>query len=497
MKSAKNTVPDCVNMPYPNRLKTKKISLLLILIVLFSAGDCAGWLKENKSYDHFILPGGLNTKNKSAINYFLTAWKSMESAKLEEAAYYFQLSLKKDPEFPQAFFGLGLVYLKMNKFPEALVFLDLAHDKGQSNAIFIAEIEKTKKLVANASGEWYENIARKAVTENRHGEAIIYLKNALLFKPDDLDLKIQLAESLLQHHDYKESIDLFKTILQIQPDSIPAIRGILMDYVELNDYNSAKSIIESIDFSQISDDKILVLKKHIENRLKVISMPPEYRHSVNKKSITRGDFANLMIHIIGMDNIHKIALKPDPINYIIDISDHWAKNSIITMVSNGIMQVYENSTFRPDKIFTRIELAETIYKILKDRFPEELSDAHSVIFTDVSPINPCYEPVFWIVNRNLMKVSDDHKFYPYNPISGEETQQLLRNINNFLNEVSPDVARMASKSSQIIEITTRINSGVGNNFRPLKWSLINEDGKFYIVCTYGPMSLRNQGKCNF
>lgn len=55
--------------------------------------------------------------------------------------------------------------------------------------------------------------------------------------------------------------------------------------------------------------------------------------------------------------------KPDPAAFS-DISDHWAKESILSLLTKGIIEGYPDKTIRPDKEITRAEIAKLIAVML-------------------------------------------------------------------------------------------------------------------------------------
>jgi hypothetical protein len=57
-----------------------------------------------------------------------------------------------------------------------------------------------------------------------------------------------------------------------------------------------------------------------------------------------------------------------------DIEGHWSMNSIMKMQNLGILQGYEDGTFRPERILTMAELAVIIDKLVGERLDTTLDD---------------------------------------------------------------------------------------------------------------------------
>ncbi|MGG1516687.1 polysaccharide lyase family 8 super-sandwich domain-containing protein [Paenibacillus oryzisoli] len=74
-------------------------------------------------------------------------------------------------------------------------------------------------------------------------------------------------------------------------------------------------------------------------------------------SISRAEFATIVakaFHINGSPNLASIS----------DVNNHWAKASILALASMGIIDGYEDGTFKPDKTITRAEIIAIISRIV-------------------------------------------------------------------------------------------------------------------------------------
>ena len=101
-----------------------------------------------------------------------------------------------------------------------------------------------------------------------------------------------------------------------------------------------------------------------------------------------------------------------------DISNHWAKDNIQKFIDAGIINGYQDDTFRPDNNMTRAEFATILSKLLDDpNVPTE----HR--YTDV-PENAWY---FDAVQKlcTLQIVSEDEKFNPQNNVTREQVMVML------------------------------------------------------------------------
>jgi len=427
-KLANESAQNWTGMSYNNFLQVYITPVLLLFILIITTEDCAGWRKDGVSSDPVFVAGGLDTDVKQARIDFISGWKSLENQDYDGAIYFFRQALNSDPEFPQAYYGMSIAFTRLIKVQEAIVFLDLALSKGASNGLFVQEVTEFRNNLNTITARWYIDNARNAMTNNRWSEAVLSLKNALVYLPDNNELKLLLAESLLNYHDYAESYKIYEEILGSESDSEPAFIGIIKACIGMNNYETAGSIIESFDPDRFEDEELHALIKHVRNRLNFKSLSDEYREALQKEAITRGDFAAFLTNILGHEIISQLSTPSVNIPDIVDISNHWAKDSILSILVGGLIEIYENSTFRPEKNLTRYELAEVIYNILNSLNIQTDSDDSSIYIPDVSTITPCYEIIRWVIGRRLMNLGSSQEFRLFGTVSGSEIMEILAKI---------------------------------------------------------------------
>ncbi|NOU96924.1 hypothetical protein GC093_27415, partial [Paenibacillus sp. LMG 31456] len=74
-------------------------------------------------------------------------------------------------------------------------------------------------------------------------------------------------------------------------------------------------------------------------------------------SITRAEFATIISKAF---NIHFTSNT----SVVSDVDNHWAKESINALASHGIINGYEDGTFKPDKTITRAEIVAIISRVV-------------------------------------------------------------------------------------------------------------------------------------
>lgn len=105
-----------------------------------------------------------------------------------------------------------------------------------------------------------------------------------------------------------------------------------------------------------------------------------------------------------------------------DIDSHWAKESIIDFVSKGILNGYEDNTFKPDNSITRAEFVKIVNKVFG------FSEVGEVKFTDVNENDWYYNELQIAVNKGYINGYEDNTFRPNNQITRQEAASIISNI---------------------------------------------------------------------
>ena len=105
--------------------------------------------------------------------------------------------------------------------------------------------------------------------------------------------------------------------------------------------------------------------------------------------------------------------------------DHWAYKTINNMKEKGILNGYEDGTFKPDKEVTREEFVQILYKSINSPkiYEENLQN-----YYDVPSSRWSYNPVQYL-GYSLKETSDGYTyFYPERPILREEVAVILSDV---------------------------------------------------------------------
>lgn len=130
-----------------------------------------------------------------------------------------------------------------------------------------------------------------------------------------------------------------------------------------------------------------------------------------------------------------------PVNNNISFSDmdksHWAYESIIKMAEKGIINGFEDGTFKPEDYITRAEFSKVLFGIGKfkdmdldaDFGNKNLSD---IEFSDVSVDDWFYEEVGTLAKIGIINGSDD-LFLPNDNISRQDAALMVKRLVDYKN----------------------------------------------------------------
>lgn len=101
-----------------------------------------------------------------------------------------------------------------------------------------------------------------------------------------------------------------------------------------------------------------------------------------------------------------------------DIDNHWAKNEIDFMISEGVINGYEDGTFKPNNNMSKVEF----YKVINHLMGYE-DMAEEVEFEDVKETDWFYEEVLKALAKGYLE--DGEKLNPNELITREEVARII------------------------------------------------------------------------
>ena len=305
--------------------------------------------------------------------------------------------LKQDPDHPWA--RPRYIEIQQRKTQQALNTAQQARDGGvlesAQSAYLKALYYSPQNLEAHmALSDIY---LEKGETEN----ALVHLKAARAESPDDPRVLKTYGEALFQSENYKQSLETYQKVLELEPENTQAQERI----------------------------------EQLKNRLGIFELPSQYENIPAQDAVSKEDVAALIG--VKFDPFLKETGKNPPI--IIDISTSWATEFIIQATSLGLLDIYPNHTFQPGKIVTRAQMAEILFRLIRYLrqqgfdFVQQISPQNIEIM-DVSSDNFYYHPIVMMVSYDFMNLASGRRFHPDRPVTGNEAIQLMDIILSQINE---------------------------------------------------------------
>jgi len=266
------------------------------------------------------------------------------------------------------------------------------------NFLAQGDIERSKQSFLKTlyysphSPEAHLALAEIYKADNKFQKALVHLEAISSHEAKNPDFLKNYAETLFRAEQYTKSLEVYKQLLELQPEN-----------------QEIQSRIESL-----------------KNKLGIFELPNQYHTIPSKEAISREEIASLLA-VKFQEIIDEAKGKP---RIIIDISTSWATKFILKMTSLGILEVYPNHTFQPQKIITRAEMAEILLRFIDflkkkgcgliQQFPPE-----RIRISDVSSDNYYHYPITQILSYQIMDLSPGKAFRPDQPVSGQEVVKIL------------------------------------------------------------------------
>jgi len=341
---------------------------------------------------------------------------------IQKAEEFFKAALLAYPDLVLIRVGLAQIYLKTGREDSAftefrsIIRLDPEHSwakprytafKSQKTTMALqearafvsaGETEKGKASYLKAlfyspkSVDAHFSLASIYNKENNHQSALIHLKAASTYAPEDSEILKLYGDILFTIQDHKESLKIYESLSLLEPDN-PQIK-----------------------------ERLEIIK----SRLGIFELPSQYDNIPNSEAVTKEDVA-AMLGVKFKDIIEDPTQQP---TIIVDIATSWAAKFILKMTTLGLLDVYANHEFQPNKIMSRAELAEILVRLIVylekkgHNFIQQIPPDRIQI-ADVTPSNFYYQPILTIISYDIMSLYSNKTFKPDTPITGRETISLF------------------------------------------------------------------------
>ncbi|MDX9753211.1 MAG: tetratricopeptide repeat protein, partial [bacterium] len=133
----------------------------------------------------------------------------------KQAVDALEKALKEHPDDVDVLCQLGWAYLNTNQSTRAFHMWNLAQKKGQGH-----------NQVLDHMVRGYTIYGKRLKDQRILNQALVQFKNALKYEPNNLDIRLELADTYFQAHNYSASLREFQRILDIDPRHKAARQGV-------------------------------------------------------------------------------------------------------------------------------------------------------------------------------------------------------------------------------------------------------------------------------
>ena len=395
------------------------------------------------------------------------AWRALQAGYLTQASVGFSRALNVNREFFPALAGLGYVALAERQPTLALErFREVLVDEpsyvpawvGQAESLLLSSMEfealrayekalalnpaldTVKRRVEVLRFRRLQNLitaAQKADIDGRHVAAAQAYSEALEISPESAYLYRGLALTEREIGNVGSALENITRANSLEPSNPNGFifqAEILESMGDLEGAEQAYSEASRLDPSNINTARLATLRA----RLALSRLPPSYRTISDSVSVTRGELAAL----VGVRLNSLLFILPRDVTILItDTRGHWADPWVRTVTQAGVMEVFPNHTFEPNRILQRGELAKMVDSLLiviGNRFPEKVVDwkNQNIDFSDLSRRNIQYESAAIAVASGVMSKLQDGTFQLTGFVSGQEAIEVVDRLLDIYEEAT-------------------------------------------------------------
>ncbi|MFO7866128.1 MAG: tetratricopeptide repeat protein [Candidatus Aminicenantes bacterium] len=280
--------------------------------------------------------------------------------------------------------------------------LNAAQDARESGDTESAQAAFLKALYYSpANIQAHMSLAEIYLEEEETEKALVHLKAARTESPNDPRILKSYGEALFQTEQFKQSLEVYERVADLRPEDSQAEQRI----------------------------------EQLKNRLGIFELPSQYDNIPARDAVSKEDVAGLIGVNFGA-YLEETGKNP-PI--LIDISTSWATEFILQTTALGLLDIYPNHTFQPEKIVTRAQMAEILFRLvryLKEQghtFVQQVSP-QNIEIADVSSDNFYYHPIIMMISYDFMSLSRGQRFHPDRPVTGNEAIRLINIVLSQMDE---------------------------------------------------------------
>ncbi len=340
----------------------------------------------------------------------------------------YKRALELEPSLVEASIALGTIYMDQGKYELALKYLNTAlklqpnHPKAKLTQQKLARQYLKQGIAFRDSADWKQ--------------ARISFQSAIQADKQSGEAYLELGGVYIYQRQYRPAVDNLKLAAGIIPENALVWKRLGEAYLGLYEYDQARKALQHNLMLNTDDQESKKLLQLVQQELyRDRPVPVEFMKISYAKAITRGQLAALFALNLRLPPGKSLASLDVPV-VIPDISAHWAKEYIIYVVRNRLMNEYPNHYFLPEANISRGEAASIVDKALQQlaevrTLPDESGNR---LYKDVSPENQYYGAVNRVTALGIMSPQATGIFGVTQKLSGLEALEIVDRLAEFLSQ---------------------------------------------------------------
>jgi len=431
--------------------RTRAVAAAIIALLLAAcAAKMPPALPTTLKYPDFVYPAVpqqlLKSPQGTAVD---LGWRYLQNDDLGAADREFSTALKRTTTFAPAQAGLGWVALARKDYQRALTTFDkaLMTDRDYVPAILgraqsllalkrdndalgafehalavdssLVDVRRRVEVLRFRSVQEVIENARKTAASGRFNDARAAYQRAIEASPESAFLYRELATLERKQGDLAAALMHFRKAVELDASDAASWQetGTLLE--DQGDFEGAAAAYRRAAAIESSAELTARIAAATE-KAREAKLPAEFKAIRESPQVTRGELAAL----IGLRLEALLKSVPSKQVVLTDIRGYWAASYITTVVNAGVMDAFQNHTFKPRQRVRRVDLASAVSRIinlLAQRQPElraRLSERPKI--ADLAPAHLNYPAVAAAVSTGVVPLLEGQRFQITRPVTGAE-----------------------------------------------------------------------------
>ncbi len=353
------------------------------------------------------------------------AYVELAERDFDAAFERFGRTVERLPTYVPALVGSGEAALASRREPEALASFEAALAVDPT----LVAVQRRIGVLQFRGVQAYVGAAREAAAAGELDDARRNYERAMRASPESGFLHRELAVLERDTGDLIRARELAQEAIRLDPSDAQAF-AVLGEIEESGGaYDAAVEAYERA----VSLDPALRLEASLERvraRASYARLPAEYRAIAAAPSVSRGALAALAAVRLG-SLLAEVATSRAEL--ITDARDHWAAPWIMETANAGVMEVYPNHTFQPDRAVRRGDLgrvAGAVLDLIARRDPQLARQwtETRIQFQDLSSNHLSYPAASRAVAAGVLSSLEGNRFRLTQVVTGPEAVAAIEQL---------------------------------------------------------------------